>query len=311
MARGTLAEQQDFLKILYYGEPKSGKTTASAALAKLGRTIHIDAEAGLKGRPLVEHGIPIGNIEVHRGITVEELDALFWEVKGEIAAGDGPVGLIWDSVSESSKKLLELTAAKGYAKAQALNKPREQYSTFVEDYGSNTAEMRHLTRQFRDLECHVAFVALERRDVDESDGTVKYGPDLTPRLAGDLLGYVDVICHTYTVETAGEPEYWGQFRNVGKYVGGDRFHALPPALINPSFDRVLAYISGDLDLDTDPDMQVEHHDEPVETPGAPGVESTPPGTEAPQGPPSERRVRTPAKKAATVAKATPKLAVPR
>ena len=278
MSRETLDQQQDFLNILYFGEPKTGKTTASASMARLGKIVHVDAEAGLKRGPLVDHGIPVGNIEVHREITVAALDSLFWEMKHELDDGDALVGLVWDSISESGKKLLEATAKVAYDKAAMAGnlKGRGEYDVYVEDYGTNTAEMRHLARQFRDLRCHTAFVALDRRDVDKDDGAVKVGPDLTPRLAGDLLGFVDVICRCYTVAVEGEdePEYWGAFRNFGKYVGGDRFGAIPPRLINPSFDRVLDYVNHDIDLESDSEMAYakEKRERKVETPGKEPVE---------------------------------------
>jgi hypothetical protein len=250
--RPSLADQELFANVLLYGEPKSGKTTAAAAAARLGRVCYIDAEAGLKKGPLSSFGIPITNIEPYSDITIDALDALFWELQEDV-----PVSLVWDSVSESHKKLLEATARRSRDKALAAGKEREAYTTELGDYGTNTAEMRHLLRQFRDLPCHTVFVALEKRTQDENTGKVKYGPDLTDKLASDLLGYVDVIGHTYTVSVEGEeePQYWAEFRNKGVYVGGDRFHALPPRLINPSLDRVVKYLQWEMDVDSDPEMQ--------------------------------------------------------
>jgi hypothetical protein len=258
--RPTLAEESDFVKILYYGKPKSGKTTAAATLARLGRVLYIDAESGLKKKPLLEHGIPVANIEPFREITVEALDEFFWTVRGRVADGGDhtPIGMVWDSTSESHKKLLEASAAKTHAKAVAKGTAHtrtSEYAIELQDYGTNTQEMRHLIRQFRDLEMHVGFVALEKREQDD-DGKVTYGPDLTAKLAEDLAGFVDIVCHTFTLAQGDdeEPEYWGLFRASGKYTAGDRFKALPPRLINPSFDRVIAYVNGDLDVESDPEM---------------------------------------------------------
>lgn len=256
--RSTLSEQREFVKILYYGDPGTGKTTATASMAKEGPILFIAAEPGLKARPLVELGVPVQNISIHEAITFDALKDLFWEVKEMIEVGgeDAPVAVIWDSISEAHKKLLEQTAFAGYEKAKNKGQDRERLSIFLEDYGTNSSEMRFLMRRYMDLECHVAFVSLARQDKDK-DGTVNYGADMTPKIAADLHGYVDIICHTETktVPWSDEPQYWGIFRPVDAWQGKDRFHALPPRLIDPTLDRVVAYVNGDLDAESDPVME--------------------------------------------------------
>jgi hypothetical protein len=257
--RPSLAETDDLLNILYYGRPKTAKTTHAATAAKHGQVEWVDAEAGIKKKPLINRGIPVANIHPFTDIEIEALDEFFWDVKANL-----PYAMVLDSVTEIHKKLLETTAATSRQKGIDSGKfpNRAKYTTEVGDYGTNTGEMRAIFRKYRDLKCHTVFVALERRDQDEDTGVVTYGPDLTPKLASDLLGFVDVICHTYTVNTGEEePEYWGDFRNIGVYEGGDRFGAVPPKLIDPTFERVLAYVNGELTLESDP-LMASHVEEP-------------------------------------------------
>lgn len=257
MERITLADTEEWLKVLWYGEPGTGKTTESATMARLGRIVHVDAEAGLKRKPMIDHGIPVANIEIERDITFKGLEALGWELREQSHDGNGPIGVVLDSTSEIHKKLLVQTAERTYTKRKNAGMEYEENFVALEDYGMNANEMRKLIRLYRDLPMHVAFVCLERRDQDDNTGEISHGPDLTPKLQEDLAGYVDVICHTYCeeVDWSDEPEYWGDFRPRGTQMGKDRYHSIPPRLINPSFDRIKQYIDGDLDAESDPDME--------------------------------------------------------
>ena len=103
-----------------------------------------------------------------------------------------------------------------------------------------------MSRHYRDLPCHVAFIAHVRRDED-SDGEVTYGPALTPAVADNLLGFVDLVCWCRAIPRGDgdDVDYVGTFRPVKKHVGKDRFGLLPARLINPTFDRILKYINGE------------------------------------------------------------------
>lgn len=254
----SLADIQTHMKLLYYGRPKSGKTTDAASIAKsegVARVEYIEVESGLKPQPLINHfAVPVAKINVNRETDDEAIEDLISTLNADV-----PDAVVVDSATELHKKLLEELAGFKRSRDLAAGKVRDKYSVEVGDYGDNTTQMRRFFRAFRDLPCHTIFVALEKRDQDKQTGEVGYGPDLTPKLASDLLGYVDVICHTTVEGVAGraEPNYWGTFRALDLYEGGDRFHMLPPRLINPSADRILAYIDGELTLDDDDDMQRE------------------------------------------------------
>jgi len=230
--RSTLGDERDFLKILYHGEPGSGKTTAAAHMAKLGRVVWVLGEAGLKRGPIERLGVPAENIELHREITYAALEELCAEVRAALHRDPGAyVGVVFDSLTEVQGKLLE-AKARGLTYSQA-------------EYGVNTNELTLLLRHFCDLPCHVAFITHPKRDED-SDGEVVYRPAMTPKVSGILLGQVDVTCVCLALARAGEeePDYLGLFRPAGKYRGKDRLGVLPPRLINPTFDRVLAYVDG-------------------------------------------------------------------
>lgn len=254
----SLADQTEYVKALLYGEQGTGKTTALASMARLGRVIYIDAESGLKSRPLRDLGVPVEDIEVYRPRAYDEYDKLYWDVKeeledglaGKLPAGKKPIaGVVFDSFTEIQKSLIEQIVEKRVERKTKQGMESDPFFTERDDYGRMTEQVRRLTRRFRDLPCHIGFGALQKREV-ESDGVV-YLPALTPAFMTDLMGYVDIIvCHSVTHDY-GTPEYVGVTKPIGKFRGKDRFNALPTTLANPTFDRLVELVNDDLDIATD------------------------------------------------------------
>src|SRR4051812_26947362 len=80
----SLADEDDPVRVLWYGEPGTNKTTALTDLTKLGRMYVVDADAGMKPRALRDFGIEPKNIEPYRDIKYASLDGLFWDIKAEL-----------------------------------------------------------------------------------------------------------------------------------------------------------------------------------------------------------------------------------
>lgn len=255
-----LDEQSDFLNILYYGNEGTGKTTHLATMANLGPIVYINAESGAKKRPLVRHGINVANIKVFpkagQPLTFDLLEKLFWKMNSDL--DDDPTawaGVAWDSLTEIHQVLLANIAEINEGKMTKAGMEVERFFKSRDYYGTMTEQMRFLLRRFRDLPCHFGATALMRRDQDE-DGEVSYGPAVTPALQNDLLGFVDLAALTEIKQIGGEDEYRGTFRPKAKYRAKERLAgAVPKQLVNPTFERVLAYYTEDLTIATDPDMQ--------------------------------------------------------
>lgn len=249
----TLDDTEEFVNVLYYGDAGSGKTTAAAHMAKLGRIIVIDAEAGLKKRPLRRLGIETGNILPYKVTTYADLERLYWQVKAKLEEEPGYfAGVVFDSFTEIQKKLIEDITGQRYAKSVSqatrggFEVKDDPFAVDRDEYGKMTEQCRRITRQFRDLECHTAFVTLTRRDVDkEGDGGIFYRPALTPAFSTDLLGYVDIAMYVQEEEDADLGDFSrfvGLTRPTGKYRGKDRYGATPPVFPNPTFDRVVDFV---------------------------------------------------------------------
>lgn len=251
----SLDEIEEYVNAMYFGDPGSGKTTAAIHMALLGKVIVVDAEAGIKKKPLQRLGIPTGNVIPYKINCYKDLDNLYMQTKAKLEEEPGSIaGVIFDSMTEIQKKLIESIVGERHAKAMAqaqrggFEVKDDEFFVDRDEYGKMTEMVRKISRRFRDLPCHTAFVCLAKREVDkEGSGEVVYRPALTPAFASDLMGYVDVVAYTQQAEGDADDRsrYVGVTRPIGKYRGKDRYGATPEMFPNPTFDRLVEYVEAD------------------------------------------------------------------
>lgn len=268
----SLDETEGFVKGLWYGNPKQGKTTELAGAARLGRIIAIDTEGqGWLASPLRKRGIPVENITKYEAKSYEDMEQIYWEIKGMFDDADeqgnpelAPFAVCVDHMTDLEARLvraatmrrlgkvrkpLEVKAAQGSAEAKAALAELNPFITELGDYGVWTNQARHLMRMFRDLPCHVAFAAHYKNELG-----VKV-PALTEKFRIDLMGSLNLIVGAHTMQIGDTQAYVGACREVGGWQGGDRFDVTKPFVVNPSFDRMILAAQGKLDFDTDPEQQ--------------------------------------------------------
>jgi hypothetical protein len=258
-----LEDALDPLRVLYYGDGGTAKTTNIAHMADLGKIVVINAEGGLSVTALRKQSVNTANVEVWpdpgEKITFKGLEAECLRIRE--ALNEDPsayVGTAWDSLTELAAVLLEDVTAKEYERAVRTGAKRAdmgEFFTDVGDYGVMAQQVRQLIRKFRDLPCHFSASCLERRDQDP-DGKIIYRPSVIPSLYSDLHLWFGMVCHTVvaTSENTGEEQYRGEFRPIGKYRGKDRHGVTPRILVNPTFDRLLSYFEGAITEADDPVM---------------------------------------------------------
>lgn len=230
--RATLQDEDDFINMLYLGDPGSGKTTAAAHMAHLGKVIWVCGENGLIKRRLQELGVPVENIELYTDISYKALEDLHMEVLSALTQDPRAyAGVVFDTFSEVQGRLIE-------AKAKSLLVSQNEY-------GVNTSEMTRLLRKYTDLKCHIVWVTHAKREKDP-DGQLSYRSDMTPKVSATLEGLTKIACHVEARPRTDseEADYIGYTRPHFKRAGKDRFGCLPPMLFNPTFDRIEAYVSG-------------------------------------------------------------------
>lgn len=248
--RPSLADEKDYVRALYYGDPGKAKTTNAAAMARLGRVVYIDSENGLKPSALKRQGVPIENIEPYRDISYEALRSLAWDVKGRLDDGEPIVGVVWDSMTATLPYFIDDLVGAAVAKATRSGQVRESWKTYQDDYGDMTNQVREVLRLLRDLPCHLALTAHARKGKDE-EGMVEVGPNVTPALQGDLFAFMDQVLHVRTLQAGEQTLYTAVSTPTGRFKAKDRFGVLPPNLVTPTFDRLVGYVDGTLDPASD------------------------------------------------------------
>lgn len=258
-----LESTAEYLRVLYWGKEGSGKTAAALSAANLGRVLLVNAEGGVKRRALNKLGIDLSQVQVWpqpgQPVTYEGLLSVYHELKADL--DDNPkawTAVVFDSWTEITQAFLEQVANARNLQVEARKGTTlssiDKAFTDRNDYSIVSKWNRDLLRKFRDLQCHTIWTALERRDVDDDTGRTTYGPAVPPAVQTDLLGYVDIVLNT-RAEDDEVPYFRAASKRSGKARAKDRNGALPSVLVNPSFERVLAYTEETLSADSDPVQQ--------------------------------------------------------
>ena len=105
----------DYTNTLLYGREGSGKTTAAARLANLasslpagkGKVLVINAEGGLKKKPLQNRGVDTSRVVLwpdpkkHQRVTHQSLDQIHRKVKADLERDpESWLGVVFDSATE-------------------------------------------------------------------------------------------------------------------------------------------------------------------------------------------------------------------
>lgn len=313
IALHPLDDTEQFLSAMYYGVEGTGKTTDSLAMSLLadpGLVVLINAEGGAKKGALVAMGIDTSRVVMYpkpgQRVTFDGLERLFFQLSSQLDRDPSSVlGVVWDSSTDIVQELLDQVVEEVMVTQAAILernrgqrpgniKLRDRFDNDRDDYRRMSNQVRSLLRKYRYLPCHFVVTALMRRDEDETTKKVTYGPAVTPGLQSDLLGYVDMVLHCQVAEMGEGSVYFGTTAPTRTHRGKDRHHVLPTELVNPTFDRLVRYLRGELTPDTDPDQKAlagkPAAPAPVATVRAARAQS---GKKKPAPAPAERLIDTP------------------
>lgn len=257
----VLAEQTTYVTELIYGPEGTGKTTDGLRMTRLAgenqRVMLIDAEAGAKIQALKQRGVDVSKVEVWPKPEDGGPSALTFEGLYDLADhlakySEYYVGWMWDSGSEITRRLLDQVTSEARVKDERLGKARGRFQVNLEDHGVASAMLRELLRKYRDLPMHGVITALERRDIDNDTGRVRYGPAMSPAMANDAAGLVDIVAFKTVDTVGGEEVRSANFVPTTIRRAKDRFGVLPKKLADPYFDRIVGYVHGEITRENDP-----------------------------------------------------------
>lgn len=217
-------------KVLLYSDPGVGKTTAAALSPK---PLIINCEGGTLCLNKFKDFHKKLDIKTFRPDSIKELQEIFWYLK---SGQHDRQTVVLDSLSEIQRMSMD----------EILSDPKrddkfDRDTPILQDYGKNTQQLRKLVRAFRDLPMNVVFTCLASERKDETDGSVKVMPDLTPKLAADVMGYVDVVGYMFVSEEKGVRKLLTQPK--GKYLAKDRSGKLGTGLLEPTMFHVFNKIT--------------------------------------------------------------------
>jgi phage nucleotide-binding protein len=225
-----------YLNILVYGEPGVGKTTFAA---KSPNALIVDFESGTLS--VRNFDLAIANPR-----TLEEVVKVIKKAEKK-----GIETLIIDSVTEMQRVFMNEVM-----ESMSAKDPRKSlFSPTLEAWGMVTEMMRYVIRAARDADMNTVFIALETQDRDESTGHVMARPSASPKVAGDLSAYVDIIGRLRMKKDKREMS----FAPTDSQWAKDRSGLLPAAISGKdlSFQYVIDTVNNGIEVDEPVEEDVE------------------------------------------------------
>jgi hypothetical protein len=272
-----ISDSPVYVKMLVYGAIGTGKTrlastapnvlfgnSESGTLSIAGKDIDAFNISGFSDLSymaefLMEHCILRDKLRrgIAAGATQKQLDKvkdMLWELDHtEDTPRNGQEPALYDSVVLDSLTDIQKKSLDDIMQDAKRLEKHDPDKANLEDYGKNTTQIRRMCRFFRDLPMNVIFVCLPADDKEDS-GEPIVRPLLTPKLAEEVMGYVDVVGYLFvrkaTAEEGSKKVKLERRMLVQQY---DKFRAKirvpegvepPMAIVEPTFDKIYNIVVG-------------------------------------------------------------------
>lgn len=233
-------DQEPNLNALFFGEFGAGKTRLAGsadAVPALRPVLFVDIEGGTY---TLRHTYP--NSNVVRVKSWDEMQAVYAELYEGL---HDYRTVVIDSLTEAQlfnmdevmKKLEEMDP-------ERANK-QEDIASMLE-WQKNAKQIRKFVRAFRDLPMTVIFTALLNDNKDKMTGKVVRMPMLPGKLGRQIPGMFDIVgfLSVKELEEYDEPQRVLQTVTTEGVIAKDRSGKLPPAIIDPTMQKIYDYAIG-------------------------------------------------------------------
>jgi hypothetical protein len=231
----SVVEQSEFFNMLVYGESGVGKTTLAGSCVEVPEmrpAIFLDIEGGtlsLRDRyPEVEK------------VRIDSWDDLV-EVYKQLSANPTKYKtVVLDSISELQEFGMDEIMFRAIKKAEDEGDVRDPDLPSIGEHGKSANRMRKVIRRFRDLPMNTIYTALERVDIDPKRRKF-IKPQVSPKLSGQLAGFLDIVLYLYKKEVDGEIKRVILSSATDEVTAKDRTNRLPETIVDPTMSVIYDY----------------------------------------------------------------------
>lgn len=229
----SVVEQSEFFNLLIYGESSVGKTTLAGSaieVPEMRPVIFLDIEGGTLS---LRDTYP--EVEKVRIDSWDDLVETYIDLKN--SSSNKYKTVVLDSISELEEFGMEEIMQRAVNKALSEGDERDPDLPLIGEHGKSSARMRKVIRRFRDLPMNTIFTALERVDTDKKNRrTIK--PRLSPKLASQISGFLDVVLYMYNKNIEEEIKRVVLSQKTDEVIAKDRTNRLPQTITDPTMSII-------------------------------------------------------------------------
>jgi hypothetical protein len=237
-----VSERSEWVKLLLYGVPGSGKTYlagSASEVARMSPVLFIDIEGGTKTLRNVFPDVDVIRIRDKfddKGRLVKSAWKRLFEVYEDLRRGVPHNTIVLDSLTEAYKMSMYSVMADVMKSGDRQNQDPDVPA--VRDWGKSSEQIRRMVRALRDMDKHVIFTALQNDVKDQMTGAVTSKPSLPGKLADEIPAYIDEVLYLWVKAGKEGVERKILTEPTGKFIAKDRSGMLPTTMTNPTMARI-------------------------------------------------------------------------